>query len=41
MFDQELRWKEHVQQTIKRTTKVTIALSGLRHLRLEQMRQLY
>jgi hypothetical protein len=41
MFDQELRWKEHVQQTIKRATKVTIALSGLRYLRLEQMRQLY
>ena len=41
MFDQELRWKEHVQQAIKRATKVTIALSGLRHLRPEQMRQLY
>lgn len=23
-FDQELRWKEHVQQAIKRATKVTI-----------------
>ncbi|KAJ5483111.1 hypothetical protein N7530_002357 [Penicillium desertorum] len=41
MFDQELRWKEHVQQAIKRATKVAIALSGLRHLRPEQMRQLY
>ena len=41
MFDQEVRWKEHVQQTIKRATKVTIALIGLRHLRPEQMRQLY
>lgn len=41
MFDQELRWKEHVQQAIKRATKTTIALSGLRHLRPEQMRQLY
>ena len=40
-FDQELRWKEHVQQAIKRATKVTIALGGLRHLRPEQMRQLY
>ena len=28
-FDQELRWKEHVQQAIKRATKVTIALGGL------------
>ena len=41
IFDQELRWKEHVQQAIKRATKVTIALNGLRHLRPEQMRQLY
>jgi ribonuclease HI len=41
VFDQGLRWKEHVQQTIKRATKTTIALSGLRYLRPEQMRQLY
>jgi ribonuclease HI len=41
IFDQELRWKEHVQQAIKRATKVSIALAGLRHLRPEQMRQLY
>jgi ribonuclease HI len=41
IFDQELRWKEHVQQAIKRATKVTIALSGLRHLRPEEMRQIY
>ena len=41
VFDQELRWKEHVQQAIKRATKTTVALSGLRHLRPEQMRQLY
>ncbi|KXG45142.1 reverse transcriptase [Penicillium griseofulvum] len=41
VLDQGLRWKEHVQQTIKRATKTTIALSGLRHLRPEQMRQLY
>jgi ribonuclease HI len=41
IFDQELRWKEHVQQAIKRATKVSIALGGLRHLRPEQMRQLY
>jgi ribonuclease HI len=41
IFDHELRWKEHVQQAIKRATKVTIALAGLRHLRPEQMRQIY
>ncbi|KAG2000761.1 hypothetical protein GB937_010863, partial [Aspergillus fischeri] len=41
IFDHEPRWKEHVQQAIKRATKVTIALAGLRHLRLEQMRQIY
>ncbi len=41
VFDRELRWKEHVQQAIKRATKTTIALCGLRHLRPEQMRQLY
>ncbi|KAI2734250.1 hypothetical protein DTO013E5_10079 [Penicillium roqueforti] len=41
VFDQELRWKEHVQQAIKRATKVSVALGGLRHLRPEQMRQLY
>ncbi|KAJ5935954.1 hypothetical protein N7454_005252 [Penicillium verhagenii] len=29
VFDQGLRWKEHVQQAIKRATKTTIALSGL------------
>ncbi|KAJ5340349.1 hypothetical protein N7541_009473, partial [Penicillium brevicompactum] len=40
-FDQEMRWKEHVQQVIKHATKVTVALGGLRHLRPEQMRQLY
>ncbi|KAJ5240522.1 uncharacterized protein N7469_002113 [Penicillium citrinum] len=41
VFDRELRWKEHVQQVIKRATKTTIALCGLRYLRPEQMRQLY
>lgn len=41
VFDQELRWKEHVQQAIKRATKVSVALGGLQHLRPEQMRQLY
>jgi ribonuclease HI len=41
IFDHELRWKEHVQQAIKRATKVAIALAGLRHLRPEQMRHIY
>jgi len=41
VFDQGLRWKEHIQQAIKRATKTTLALCGLRHLRPEQMRQLY
>lgn len=41
IFDQDLRWKEQVQQVIKRATKVNIALGGLRQLRPEQMRQLY
>lgn len=38
VFDQELRWKEYVQQAIKHAIKISIALGGLRHLRLEQMR---
>jgi ribonuclease HI len=41
VFDQESRWKDHVQQAVKRATKTTIALCGLRYLRPEQMRQLY
>jgi hypothetical protein len=41
VFDQELRWKPHVQQAIKRATKVNIAMGRLRHLRPAQMRQLY
>ena len=41
IFDKEMRWKEHVQQVVKRATQVNIALGGLRHLRPEQMRQLY
>lgn len=38
IFDHELRWKEHVQQAIKRATKTAVALARLRHLRPEQMR---
>jgi hypothetical protein len=41
MFGRELRWKEHVQQAIKHVIKIIIILSGLRHLRPDQMRQLY
>ncbi|EED11824.1 reverse transcriptase, putative [Talaromyces stipitatus ATCC 10500] len=41
IFDKEMRWKEHVQQAVKRATQVNIALGGLRHLRPEQMRQIY
>jgi ribonuclease HI len=41
VFDQELRWKQHVQQAVKRATKVNIAVGGLRYLRPAQMRQLY
>ena len=41
VFNKELQWKEHVQQAVKRATQVNIALGGIRHLRPEQMRQLY
>ena len=41
IFDHELRWKNDVQQAVKRATKVNITLEGLRQLRPEQMRQLY
>jgi len=41
VFDSELRWKHQVQQALKRASKAVSALSGLRHLRPFQMRQLY
>ncbi|KAI3055668.1 hypothetical protein CBS147353_11278 [Aspergillus niger] len=41
IFDKEMRWKEYVQEAVERATKASLALSGLRHLRPEQMRQLY
>ena len=41
VFDHELRWEQHMQQAVKRASKVNIALGGLRHLRLAQMRQLH
>jgi len=41
VFNQELRWKDHVQKAIQRATRAVSAMSGLRHLRPAQMRQLY
>ena len=41
VFDEELRWKDHVQQAVKRATKTALGLSGLRFLRPAQMRQVY
>ena len=41
VFDQELRWKDHIQQAVKRANRAVSAMSGLRHLRPLQMRQLY
>ena len=41
IFNQELRWKDHVQKAIQRATKTCIAIGGLRHLRPTQIRQLY
>lgn len=41
LFDQELRWKPHVQRAIKQATVATLGMSGLRHLRPVQMRQIY
>lgn len=41
VFDREMRWKEHVQQVVKRAARAVSATSGLRHLRPMQMRQLY
>jgi hypothetical protein len=41
VFDPELRWKHQVQQALKRANKVVSAMTGLRHLRPFQMRQLY
>jgi ribonuclease HI len=41
VFDQEMRWKDHVQQAVKKATTTTLGMSGLRHLRPAQMRQIY
>jgi len=37
VFDQEMKWKEHVQYAVKRATKVSTAMSSLRHLRPAQL----
>jgi ribonuclease HI len=41
VFNQELRWKPHVQRAIYRATKTCLAIGRLYHLRPKQMRQLY
>jgi ribonuclease HI len=41
IFDQELRWRAHVQRAVKRATKTCLAIGRLQHLRPKQMRQLY
>ena len=40
-FDEGLRWKDHVQQAVRRATATALGLSGLRFLRPAQMRQVY
>jgi ribonuclease HI len=41
VFDQEMRWKHHVQKVVKKATKVALNMGGLRNLRPTQMTQLY
>ena len=41
IFDQQLRWRAHVQRAATRATKTCLAIGRLRHLRPKQMRQLY
>jgi hypothetical protein len=41
VFDQEMRWKDHVQQAVKKATTTTLGMSGLRHLRPAQLRQIH
>lgn len=38
-FDEELRWKDHVQLAVKSATATAVSLSSLRYLRLPQIRQ--
>jgi len=41
LFDDELRWKDHVQQAVKAATTTALGMGGLRHLRPAQMKQIY
>lgn len=41
VFDDELRWKDHVQQAVKAATTTALGMGGLRHLRPAQMKQIY
>jgi hypothetical protein len=41
IFDDELRWKDHVQQAVKAATITALGMGGLRHLRPAQMKQMY
>ena len=41
VFDEELRFKEHVEQAVARATRASIAMGSLRHLRPAEMRQIY
>ena len=41
IFDTEMRWKTHVQHATKKATTTALGMSGLRHLRPAQMRQIY
>jgi hypothetical protein len=40
VFDQQLRWKEHVEKVIERAAKTSTAIGGLRHLRPLHLRAL-
>ncbi|KAH0835292.1 hypothetical protein FOPE_04164 [Fonsecaea pedrosoi] len=41
VFDDELRWKDHVQRAVKAATTTALEIGGLRHLRPAQMKQIY
>jgi hypothetical protein len=41
VFDEELRFKEHIEKAVARATRVSIAMGSLRHLRPAEMRQIY
>jgi hypothetical protein len=33
LFDDKLRWKDHVQYAVKAATTIALGIGGLRHLR--------